>query len=269
MIVKYLNLHNKEIQYGVSVLERGHDYQILDISFWKNNQLPSINILVNKEYYYPASFDLDLFEVINGSVPADWIFYNFESCYSLCPQEFIGDFWDRYHDGDQEAETVFETVVRNLQKFHGWPVKKILENDSFEQLFKQYSNLKDEYYHYIDNYRNQYHETVAVKIKLQCIIKVMLDHISNNTLSPQLVIDILNVIEDYSVGLENTDDINDVKVECLEPLMNILQTVDKSDQRYRYVELFVEYLGPACEDLCQDYNNFWQTKIMDKKSRYN
>ena len=34
--------------------------------------------------------------------------------------KFEGDFWDRYHDGDEEAEKTFAEVMKRLKEFHGW-----------------------------------------------------------------------------------------------------------------------------------------------------
>jgi hypothetical protein len=36
----------------------------------------------------------------------------------LQPDEFGGDFWDRFHDADPEAEKIFEQVFKKLEAFH-------------------------------------------------------------------------------------------------------------------------------------------------------
>lgn len=64
-------------------------------------------------------FDMNIFDIIDPKIPSDWSMIDQgQGYYSLSPNEFSGDFWDRFHDGDSEAEKTFERVVEKIKAFH-------------------------------------------------------------------------------------------------------------------------------------------------------
>ena len=68
---------------------------------------------------YPSGYDIQFFEFVDERIPPDWIFRDQENgYYCLEPQEFAGDFWDKFHDGDPASEAIFETVMEKLNQFH-------------------------------------------------------------------------------------------------------------------------------------------------------
>lgn len=67
----------------------------------------------------PGLFDMNVFDIADSSIPSGWSMLDQgQGYYSLSPNEFGGDFWDRFHDGDSEAERTFEQVVKELEVFH-------------------------------------------------------------------------------------------------------------------------------------------------------
>ncbi|MFJ2994838.1 hypothetical protein [Pandoraea sp. NPDC087047] len=67
----------------------------------------------------PVLVELQCFDVVDPAVPNDWTFLDFGSGrYSIAPREFGGDFWDRFHDENPEAEKTFEQVIERLKIFH-------------------------------------------------------------------------------------------------------------------------------------------------------
>lgn len=67
----------------------------------------------------PVLFPLALFEVVDPRIGSGWCLFDMgDSYFRLMPEEFGGDFWDRFNDGDTEAERIFAEVVRRLRAFH-------------------------------------------------------------------------------------------------------------------------------------------------------
>jgi hypothetical protein len=67
----------------------------------------------------PGLFDLNCFEVVDPRVPPEWSMLDHgNGFYRLDPTEFTGDFWDRYHEADPNAEATFEFILSKLAAFH-------------------------------------------------------------------------------------------------------------------------------------------------------
>lgn len=67
----------------------------------------------------PVLVELHCFDVVDPAIPSDWCFSDFGcGSYSVEPKEFGGEFWDRFHDGDPQAEKTFERAVEKLKAFH-------------------------------------------------------------------------------------------------------------------------------------------------------
>lgn len=64
-------------------------------------------------------WDIQFFEFVDERVPPNWLFRDQgNGYYCLEPQEFAGDFWDKFHDSDPASEAIFETVMEKLNQFH-------------------------------------------------------------------------------------------------------------------------------------------------------
>lgn len=67
----------------------------------------------------PGLFDMNVFDIADSQMPSDWLMLDHgQGYYGLGPNEFGGDFWDRFNDGDTEAEEIFEQVVAKIKAFH-------------------------------------------------------------------------------------------------------------------------------------------------------
>jgi hypothetical protein len=67
----------------------------------------------------PGLFDMSRFDIVDPRIPSEWSMLEHGGGYfRLCPSDFGGDFWDRFHDADSDAERTFETVVKMLNAYH-------------------------------------------------------------------------------------------------------------------------------------------------------
>ena len=74
--------------------------------------------------------------------------------YGLQPQEFEGDFWEKFHDGepneiekilrkhrgeeDMDAQRIFKEVVKKIQGFHGLLPEPKEPEDPYAWPFEEY-----------------------------------------------------------------------------------------------------------------------------------
>ncbi len=59
------------------------------------------------------------FDLVDAHVPPDFSYTFYESGRSeLEPTVFDGDFWDRFHEGDPDAEKIFDQEVKRIKAFH-------------------------------------------------------------------------------------------------------------------------------------------------------
>lgn len=67
----------------------------------------------------PGLFDMGNFDIVEPRIPSEWSMLDHGGgYYGLCPNEFVGNFWDRFHDANSDAEREFEAVVRKLDAYH-------------------------------------------------------------------------------------------------------------------------------------------------------
>jgi hypothetical protein len=67
----------------------------------------------------PGLFEMSFFDVIDTRIPPGWLLVDWgRGHYRLDPNEFGGDFWDRFHEAEPEAERTFGKVVERLKVFH-------------------------------------------------------------------------------------------------------------------------------------------------------
>ena len=110
MIVKYLGDNN-------AFLIKNKEYVLLAMDFKGTDILFSVK---SDENNIPILVESKNFEVVNGSLPNGWAFQDYgNNMHMLQPQEFFGNFWDDYHDGDLNAEKIFKEVINKIYEFHG------------------------------------------------------------------------------------------------------------------------------------------------------
>jgi hypothetical protein len=121
MIVKYVKERGYQGEGKDPHLTLGKEYIAITVDFPPGKR-PEISKQSDCDGT-PGLQPIEFFEIIDSSLPENYCFKVYENGFaSLQPVEFKGDFWDRYHDGDLEAEKLFEQVMTRLKKFHGWEV---------------------------------------------------------------------------------------------------------------------------------------------------
>lgn len=96
----------------------GKTYVALGVRFQPEGRPAMITVQRDSDST-PVLVELQCFDVVDPAVPNDWTFLDFGSGrYSIAPREFGGDFWDRFHDENPEAEKTFEQVIERPKIFH-------------------------------------------------------------------------------------------------------------------------------------------------------
>ena len=130
MIVRYARERGYKGLGKDPILTLGRNYVVLGVLFRPHPYVTQINIETNvddgdhsdgKPYSDggPGVFDMSFFDVVDPRVPSGWSLVVWEGGrYRLEPDEFAGDFWDRFHDADAVAEKVFDRVIKKVKFFH-------------------------------------------------------------------------------------------------------------------------------------------------------
>lgn len=115
MRVKYARPRANEGQVMDASFELGNTYLVLGIQFQSENRPVMITVQRDTDKT-PVMRELECFDVVDAAIPSEWCFFNFgDGCYRLEPREFGGDFWDRFHDAEHEAEKTFQRVVEKIE----------------------------------------------------------------------------------------------------------------------------------------------------------
>lgn len=125
MILKYMRKRNEKLSDDEDpfyTLEK--EYLVLGVSFNSSGKEWMDHEVITLGDDIPAGAGgapLKCFDIVDPRIPSNWIieYGDFYNSYYLYPQEFQGDFWERYHDSDPEAERLFKEVYRDIQHFHG------------------------------------------------------------------------------------------------------------------------------------------------------
>lgn len=98
----------------------GKKYLVFGIYLRPNSQeYPSLVTVLRDSDDYPVQFELKYFDIVDERLPENWVFADLGNAYyRLCSQEFLGDFWERFHDTDEQAERTFQEVKEKLERFH-------------------------------------------------------------------------------------------------------------------------------------------------------
>lgn len=96
----------------------GKTYVALGILFQPEGR-PAMVTVQRDSDSTPVLVELQYFDVVAPAVPNDWNFLDLGGeRYSIEPREFGGDFWDRFHDANPEAEKTFEQIIERLKILH-------------------------------------------------------------------------------------------------------------------------------------------------------
>lgn len=117
MIVRYVRERGYKGEGKDPSVTIGRDYIALGVTFRSDNYLDEVSLRRDSDGT-PVLFELKYFDIIDGRIPYDWMLMPISVGHSLEPKEFFGDFWDLYHDGDEEADKLFEFVVKKTEGFH-------------------------------------------------------------------------------------------------------------------------------------------------------
>lgn len=93
----------------------------IDVFVRSNGSVETYVSIYSNVHDSPVLEELENFEITDNRIPPDWVFQKYESNnnFFIQPQEFTGNFWDDYHDGNPEAEKIFKEVERKIKQFHG------------------------------------------------------------------------------------------------------------------------------------------------------
>ena len=254
MIVKYVRERGYKGRDQDPFLTLSKDYIVLGLNFdtYMNKTMFTIQ---GDDDGTPILCEVEFFDIVDSHLPPNCVVERSKNYITVEPKEFIGDFWEQYHDSDETAEATFEEVLRRLQKFHKWPVKMVIEYDFVEQILKDHPQLKQDYDLSLDIFRNPYNERVSVNVKLKSLGKVILSQLEDNTLLPEIFYDLLHALENYAVFFETIEEKEGLNNALLQELILFLTKLNEDDPRFRYFNLFKNNLGPALEDLIRVSNN--------------
>ncbi len=114
MKVKFVRLRTPESGVDDSSFELGKVYLVFGIQFQPGGRSPLVTVQRDTDKT-PVMRELQYFEVVDSTVPDEWCLFDFGGgVYRLEPKEFGGDFWDRFHDADEDAEKTFERVAEKI-----------------------------------------------------------------------------------------------------------------------------------------------------------
>jgi hypothetical protein len=97
----------------ISHLTLGRVYTVIGVDFYPNE--PPLLCIRSDSDGVPVLNKCEFFDVLASEVPLNYGFKFFPSGFArLEPVEFPENFWDRYHNGDIEAEKLFSKVMKRL-----------------------------------------------------------------------------------------------------------------------------------------------------------
>ena len=108
-------------------------YNVFGIDFFLEKTNQEIMISIYSDIHdSPVLEQFKNFEIVDSRIPSDWIFRKskYINTFFIQPKEFSSDFWDKYHDGDPEAEKIFQEVERKIKLFHGDKLEDLSNMDA-------------------------------------------------------------------------------------------------------------------------------------------
>lgn len=124
MKVKYCKVQAHGGQEADPSFTLGNTYLVLGVRFLPEAR-PAMIIVQRDSDGTPVMAELRNFDIVDSAIPTDWCLSDFGGgSYAIEPSAFSGDFWDRYHDANPDAEKVFSQVVEVLAAFHAGVVPR-------------------------------------------------------------------------------------------------------------------------------------------------
>jgi hypothetical protein len=113
MIVKYKTGKIANTDFGMN-----ENYLVFGVEFSSKNCSQKL-ILCRDSDKTPILVNFSDFVLVDSRLPNNWcLLYFNEGDYVITPQEFQGDFWDDFHDGNKNTERIFTDVKEQLELFH-------------------------------------------------------------------------------------------------------------------------------------------------------
>ena len=121
--VKYRRMHTSTVLNPVYWSEENKDpnltlgniYHVLMLRIARDKADDDELILCRESDSYPVCFNLNDFEMVDNNIPSDWVVDMTGSRWiDLYPRELNWEFWDKFHDGDEAAEALFEQVYQRI-----------------------------------------------------------------------------------------------------------------------------------------------------------
>lgn len=119
-------------KYG-SELDSNKIYEVVGTIIMKSNNETEIEIIYDKHNFW--SFPMNLFEIVDPTIPDDWVVFEQLGAYQMLPKILAyEDFREDFADGYREAEKIF------YNRFAGkiYPDKD--KQYKFEEYFYEYQN---------------------------------------------------------------------------------------------------------------------------------
>ncbi len=119
MIVRYARLCERfESLQNDPSLTVGKEYLVFVIAFSSHRCETVFSIQADSDGT-PILRNAKDFDIVDPRLPDGWGCYVFTAEHlAIYPADLAGGLWDRYHDGDEEAERIFEAVKQKLIAFH-------------------------------------------------------------------------------------------------------------------------------------------------------
>lgn len=87
-------------------LTQGKEYYVIDIVFEKARGVFFYRVVSNDGT--PVYFENKIFDLISNNIPDGWIVYITDEFLMITPRNLTPDFWEKYHDGERKAVSIFE-----------------------------------------------------------------------------------------------------------------------------------------------------------------
>jgi hypothetical protein len=118
MKVKYTRARAYQGQEVDPSFTLGYTYLVIGVRFQPEGRPTMITVQRDSDKT-PVLVELRSFDLVSAAIPNDWFFFDFgDGGCSVEPKEFGGDFWDRFHDADPEAEKILVRTIAKIESFH-------------------------------------------------------------------------------------------------------------------------------------------------------
>ncbi|KZK98976.1 hypothetical protein PsAD5_01599 [Pseudovibrio sp. Ad5] len=122
MIVEYVKERGFKGEGKDPHLTLGSKYLVLSWNFDNIKRRSYLGVRSDDDGY-PAIWDVSFFKIVDTRVPLNWQLKQLESeAYRLEPQAFSADFWEKFHDGNEEAEQLFQQEYEKIAAFHNFSI---------------------------------------------------------------------------------------------------------------------------------------------------